>query len=93
MACKHVNECLNKCLVDTFDTKMLLKEVVYETSLEEYVREVGLAESCSSIKRVQGDDISLMTELVMFNKRINLFPADAQSQAVLKKLSTMEGQP
>ena len=43
LACKHINECLNKCLVDTFDTKMLLKEVIYETSLDEYIRDVGLA--------------------------------------------------
>ena len=33
-----------------------------------------------------------MTELVMFNKRINLFPTDAVNQAELKKLQTMDGQ-
>ena len=43
----------------------------------EYVHEFGLAQSCS-IQREQGDEISLMTEIVTYRNNKNLYPSQAQ---------------
>ena len=62
-------------MTDNPDPKLVTKASNYEKNYRKYIEEVGVEHSCSVIRN-HGEDISLMVEIVMFNQRINLFPAD-----------------
>ena len=66
--------------------EMQNEELKYRLKFERYVYENGLSNSCY-IQREQGDEVSLMTELVTSNKKKDLFKREAK---MLKKFESTD---